>query len=671
MADSYLMQKFLLKCSVAFFGAAIMCSVTLWGQQKDTTLREVVVSDYARRSVSKESAPVQMMSKTGIEKLGIQELYEAVRTFSGVSVKDYGGIGGVKTVSLRSMGAQHTAVCYDGVTMSDAQSGQIDIGRFSLENIDQITLTIGQGDDIFQSALMFASAGALNIRTSAPTFTDKKINTDVQLKGGSFGMFNPSIRLAGKVGKDWALSVAGDWMRADGEYPYQLTNGTVVTTEKRQNTDVDIWRAELNLYGKVGSSGKLLIKGNYLTSERGLPGSVILYNTNASRERLWDKNGFVQGGYENAVHKNWTIETHLKYNYAWNRYVDVDDKYQGGKQEDQYTQHEYYGSARVKFTPSNAFTLTFAQDIFENTLTATTPNCPNPNRLTSMSALAGQYMSERLTVTASLLGVLNTESVEQGNAAPDRKHLSPSAGISYQIVQDKNIRIRGSVKDAYRIPTFNDLYYARVGNTSLKPERATQYNVGITFNDQLFPGIFDFVTISADGYYNSVKDKIVAIPTMFIWKMLNMGTVDIWGADINFSAGVTICKNVGINLSGNYSYQYAVDLTDKTAKNYKHQIPYTPQHSGNISVSCINKWVNLGYTMGIVGERYALPQNIAENRIDGYCEQNISLIRSFNFGKCVLKLQAEMLNLGNATYDVIQYYPMPGRQYRFTLTFRY
>lgn len=652
-------------------GAVMLCSVTLVGQQKDTILKEVVVSGVAQRAVSRASAPVQVISKVGIEKLGIQELYEAVRTFSGVSIKDYGGIGGVKTVSLRSLGAQHTAVCYDGVTMSDAQGGQIDIGRFSLDNVDQVTLTIGQGDYIFQSARMFASAGALNIKTSAPMFTDKKLNIGIQLKGGSFGMFNPSVQFDGKMGGNWAISITGDWMRADGKYPYKLTNGTIETDEKRQNTDVDIWRTELNLYGKVGRSGKLLVKGNYLTSERGLPGSVVLYNTNSNRERLWDKNGFVQAGYENAINKKWAIQTYLKYSYAWNRYLDINDKYQGGKQDDRYTQNEYYGSAMVKFTPSRLFTFTFAQDIFENTLQATIPECPNPDRLSSMSALAGQYMSERLTVTTSLLAIFNTENVERGEAASNRKHLSPALGISWKILPQKNVRLRLSVKDAYRIPTFNDLYYARIGNTALKPERAIQYNAGITFNDKLLPDILDFVSVSADGYYNSVRDKIVAIPTMFIWKMLNMGTVDIWGADLNFSTGVTICKNVAINLSGNYSYQYAVDLTDETAKNYKHQIPYTPQHSGNISVSCTNKWVNLGYTMSVVGERYALPQNIADNRINGYCEQNISLSRSFDFSKCRLSLQAEMLNLGNATYDVIQYYPMPGRQYRLTLKFRY
>ncbi len=654
----------------AVCGFMFLFSVTFYGQRKDTVLNEVVVSGNVMRSPAKESAPVQVMGRGKIDRLGLQELYEAVRTFSGVSIKDYGGIGGVKTVSVRSLGAQHTAVSYDGVTMSDAQSGQIDIGRFSLENIEEVTLTIGQGDEIFMPARNFVSSGMLNIKTSVPKFDNGKVNTGVQLRGGSFGMFNPSAILEGKLGDNWAVSLTGDWMRADGVYPFRLTNGNLVTKEKRNNSDVEILRTELNIYGKAGKSGKLFFKGNYLTSERGLPGSVVLYNTEAN-ERLWDRTGFAQAGYRNVINGKWAVEGYLKYNYAWNRYMDTGNEYPDGKQDDRYTQQEYYASAAVRFTPVKSLVLTFAQDVFENTLRATIPGCPDPCRLSSMSALAARYSNEHITVTASALGVYNSETVKRGNAAPVRKHLSPSLGVSYKILSGRNLRIRASVKDAYRIPTFNDLYYARVGNTNLKPERAVQYNAGITYSDKLFPGLLDYVVFSVDGYYNTVKDKIVAIPTMFIWKMLNMGEVDIWGGDINFSTAFTVCGSVDFNLSGNYSYQYAVDISDRSAKNYKHQIPYTPRHSGNITFMCTTKWADLGYTASIVGERYALPQNIEENRIEGYCEQNVSLSRSFMIGKCSLRLQAEMLNIADIMYDVIQYYPMPGRQYRFTLKFRY
>ena len=89
-------------------------------------------------------APTQVFSKEELKSLNVLQVSDAVKHFAGVTVKDYGGIGGLKTVSLRSLGAEHTAVGYDGITISDCQTGQIDIGRFSLDNVNRLSLSNGQ-----------------------------------------------------------------------------------------------------------------------------------------------------------------------------------------------------------------------------------------------------------------------------------------------------------------------------------------------------------------------------------------------------------------------------------------------------------------------------------------------------------------------------------------------
>lgn len=638
---------------------------------KRETLKESVISGNARPSTTKQSTPIQVIDRKEIERLGIQELYEAVRTFSGVSIKDYGGIGGIKTVSIRSMGSQHTAVSYDGISISNAQNGQIDIGRFSLDNIEQISVTIGQTDDIFQSARMSASAGALNIKTASPHF-DKiaPVNLTFQIKAASYGTVNPHLLYEQRLGKNWSLTAFGDWMHSQGDYPFTLTNGNLVTTEIRKNSDVNILRGEINLFGSIGRTGRIAIKGNYLDSERGLPGSVVLYNTDAT-ERLWDKIAFGNISYDTDLGKKWKISAKLNYNYTWNRYTITDATYPDGKEDDRYTQTEYYGSIATEYAPSDFLRFTIAEDFFVNTLDATIPECPFPTRYTTLTALAVQYCTDRLIATASLVGTYLTERVRLGEAASDKAKLSPAVSLSYKLLKDRNFRIRASYKETFRTPTFNDLYYSRVGNTALKPEKASQYNLGLTWSGILWDGIADYSSFTLDGYFNQVKDKIVAIPTMFIWKMRNVGKVNIIGADLTATLRFTLPARMYIDLSGNYSYQYAVDISDPDAKNYKHQIPYTPRHSGNITFSWQNPWVNLGYVMSAVGERYALPQNTISNKISGYFDHTISLSHTFRIGQCRLRLQGEIKNLGDVNYEVIQYYPMPGRSYWLTIKFSY
>lgn len=652
----------------------ILCLLGTWlcasaftnAQQIDTTayhqLTGVEVVEKARPSTTREAAPLQVMDRAGIERLGIQDLSEAIKRFSGATVKDYGGIGGLKTVSVRSLGAQHTAVSYDGVTITDAQSGQVDISRFSLDNVEMISLSIGQTDDIFQTARMYASAGALSVKTRKPVFEGKTMNIQAKVKGGSFGLFNPVLRYEQKISNRFSTSLHADWLSAKGEYPFTLVNGEVVTEEKRENSDIQALRLEGNIYGDLGKSGSLTGKVYYYDSERGLPGSVILYS-NSNRERLWNNNFFTQLQYSNKLTDNLFLQVHAKYNYSFSKYRDVSNKYSEGKQEDLNTQEEYYGSAGVLYSPWKNFSASLTTDLAHNMLDNNFMNAPQPKRLTSLSVLSAQYKNSMFTATASLLGTYITDKVKAGDKPADRKRLSPAVSISLRPFADNAFRIRASFKDIFRVPTFTDLYYLRMGNTNLQAEKATQYNLGLTWSGEA-GNIFRYLSLSADGYYNKVSDKIVAIPTMYIWKMMNMGEVDIKGLDVNFSSETPLPAKMALLLSATYSFQKAIDLTDPNAKNYKDQIPYTPKHSGNASLTLENPWVNISYNLTAAGDRYALPQNIESNLISSYIEQGISLNREFRVKKCKLRLQGEIINLGDKTYDIIKYYPMPGRSWR-------
>lgn len=665
------MQNVFIKRLSGLLCAWLFPFAALYAQVDTTTYHQlsgVEVVGKVRLSTSRESTPLQVMDKVGIERLGVQDLSEAVKRFSGVTVQDYGGIGGLKTVSVRSLGAKHTAVSYDGVTVTDAQSGQVDISRFSLDNVDMISLSIGQADDIFQTARMYASAGALNIKTNRPVFTDQAYHLKAQIKAGSFGLVNPYLRYEQKFGKKWYASWHGDYLRADGHYPFTLVNGDLVEKKKRNNSDIESWRTELNFAGDLGKAGTLSMKGYYFDSHRGLPGSVILYN-DYSGERLWDRNAFAQARYENRITEKFALQAQAKYNYSWMRHLDVDNKYESGRQDDRYTQKEYYLSVSGLYSLTDHLSFSLAEDYFINTLDNTIPECPFPKRYTSLTALAAQYKDTRLTATASLLGTYITEKVERGDKPSDRKRLSPAVSLSWRVMPEYNFRLRASYKDIFRVPTFNDLYYLRMGNTNLKPERATQYNLGMTWSGSL--PFINYLNASVDGYYNRVSDKIVAIPTMFIWKMMNMGEVSIGGIDVNLSAEIPLFEKIDAQVQANYTFQKAIDVTMGTAKNYRHQIPYTPKHSGMVALSLQTPWVNAGYSATMVSDRYALPQNIDDNRIDRYTEHTVSLNREFLVWNCKFRLQGEIVNLTNKMYDVIQYYPMPGRSWRITLSINY
>ena len=655
---------------------ALFPSLASAQEQKDSINGKVhqldAVTVTARRMPAKitSATSVQVLRKEDLKNLGLQNMGDAVKRFAGTNVRDYGGIGGLKTVSVRNLGAAHTAVSYDGVAISNTQAGQIDIGRFSLDNVSNLSLAIGHDDNLLQSARLFASAGVLNIETEKPHFDDGRSTfTQVQMRGGSFGYLTPALRHWQKLGERTRLSVDANYLRADGDYPFTLKNGKVVTEEKRINSDVESWQGEINLFHTFKDDSELSAKAYYYKSERGLPGAVDYYY-NAPDERLWDENIFAQAKYKKVFSSRWSLQALGKYNYSWNKYEDKGVEYADGKQTDINRQNEYYLSASALYRPTDWLTLSLSQDGAINKLHTNGVKSPEPTRYTSLTALNARYQNKHLKLSGTLVATYITEKVKAGNPPDDRKRLSPTLSVSWQPWEEELFFVRALYKNTFRVPTFSDLYYLRVGNTNLKPEKATEYTLGVTWSGTPF-SFTDFVSITVDAYYNKVKDKIIAFPSTYVWKMQNYGKVNITGVDVTFATAIPFGQAINLNLSGNYSWQKALDVTNKEAKNYKHQLPYTPEHNGNISATLEMPWVNLGYTVTMVGKRYYLAQNIKANEIEGYNEHTATLWREFPFKGCKLRLQAEVINLTDAQYDVIKYYPMPGRSWRLTGTFNF
>ena len=627
----------------------------------------VTVTADRRAKDLRAAIPTQALDATEMRSLGALQLSDAVKMMGGAVIKDYGGIGGLKTVSVRSLGAAHTGVVLDGVPVTDAQTGQIDLGRFALDGVETVTLSSGQEDDMMMSARQYASASTLAIKTARPTFTGKAVNIGASLKGGSFGFINPTLRFDGRLGERLALSVSGDYTHVRGDYPYRQDNGNATVERRRDNSDIDSWHVEANLFGHFDGGRELSAKAYYYASERGLP-TNILYNDHAG-QRLWDRNFFLQGKYERKYNSRWALSATAKWNRSYNRYYDPVVYNTRGYDDDRYRQDEGYLSAVVLYRTLGCLSFSLAADGIVNAMNATLHDFAVPVRYTLLNVLAARYVHERLTISASVLSTATHETVHRGVAAPGRHRFSPMVSLSAKPFGGEELRIRLMYKDVFRLPTFNDLYYGTVGTRTLLPEKAMQLNGGITWMKQTRGCVAQW-SVAADAFYNRVTDKIVAVPTknLFIWSMMNIGRVDIKGVETTAEIQFDFPSHVAATVSGSYTWQRALDKTSSDEMPYKatfnHQIPYTPHHSGSVRAAITLPWVNLGWTMVVSGERFCNQYNSPEYRLDGYCEHNITAWREFTVRAVRLKVQAEVLNVGGDNYEVVKNYPMPGRQWR-------
>lgn len=659
-----------------FFLLATPVSIFSQSSKNDTVNTKVIESiiiNMKRQETGVISS--QKLSGTELEKLNSTSVADAVRYFSGIQIKDYGGIGGMKTVNIRAMGSQHVGVFYDGIPIGNAQNGTVDLGKFSLDNLESISLYNGQKSEIFQAAKDFGSSGSIYLQSRTPVFKDsKKTNVNLNYRSGSFGVVNPSVLFEQKLSDKVSLSLHTEYLTGDGKYKYYqrvaLPDGSLGWERSgiRENGDIEALRAEAGVFGKI-TNGSWKLKTYYYDSERGIPGAIIR-NGAIPSSRQWDTNFFVQGGFEKEISPKYKFLINSKFADDYTRYYNDNPSGTPILIDNTYTQQEFYFSTAHQYSPYKFWKINLSADYQYNTLDANLRQFAYPQRNTELIALATQFDLKKFKVQGSILGSFVQEKIENTafSKPQNRSEFTPTVFASYQPFA-ADFKIHGFYKRIFRMPTFNDLYYANVGSSQLRPEFTNQYDLGFTFNKDFQEGILKNINLIADAYYNKVYDKIVAVPREpFRWEMSNLGEVEIKGADVSAQAIWLISENLLLSSRFTYTFTQAVNITkSEITSYYRHQIPYTAKNNGSILLGLTYKEWQLNYSYIYVGERYNMSENIPENYEQPWYSSDISGTKEFNMKNWKFRLGLEVNNLLNQNYSVIQNYAMPGRNYRVSL----
>jgi outer membrane cobalamin receptor len=653
--------------------AAFACCLSLMTRAQSKLdsvqhVREIVV---VSRPAMREVVPSQKLNGEMLEKLNTHSVADALRYFSGIQLKDYGGVGGIKTVNIRSMGTHHLGISYDGVQLGNAQNGQIDLGQFSLDNIEEITLYNGQKSAIFQPASDFGNAGAIYIRTKAPEFSMHNYKLRFKTQYGSSDMFRFSTLWEQKLSETVSSSVSAGFLTASGKYKFRyerrFPNGETAwdTTAIRQNGDIHAERIEANLFGRLNNGGWQL-KGYLYNSARGIPGAIV-NNVWRRGERQQDLNTFFQAAFDKNIGEGFSTRWLAKYAYYNTHYVNKDSTQL--PVDNRYKQQELYISTAnvLELLPNWSTSLSY--DFKWNKLDADIYNFAYPTRISNLVSLATAVDYKHLKAQGSLLATFINDRSHRTAVASLQK-LTPAVFVNIYPFKGTFFSMRAYVKKSFRMPTFNDLYYTDMGNASLVPESALQYDAGFALNKHFERGIVRHVEMHFDAYYNTVHDKIVAYPKgqQFRWTMLNLGKVHIKGIDVEAEADFQVGKDLVATTRAQYTYQDARDVTDPSTSYYKHQIPYIPWHSGSAIVGLTYKDWNLNYSFIYAGERYDEQENILYNHMEPWYTSDLSLRYQFIVHSSKFIVQAEVNNLLDQDYEVIVNYPMPGRNYALSLT---
>ena len=621
-----------------------------------------VTSKQPKRTI----ATSQTLSGADLQALSTTSVADALKYFSGVQIKDYGGLGGLKTINVRSLGAQHVGVYIDGIRITNAQNGTVDLGKFSLSSLESVSLYNANKLDYCQSASEYASGATVYLQTKRPThdslslqFRDASFSTRMVKANGQFNW------------RGWQGFVDAEHCYSDGDYPFRYHSQYEDTVGYRANSDIRYGRVEAALF-KGGFSSHIY----YYNSERGCPGGIVrrLSDKYINVGREWDRDFFVQASYQERFFRKLLFKANTKYANEYLRYcTNYPENQNTARVDNHYRQQDAYGALCAAYMPWDWLSISSSYDIRYSILKADLKRFDDVKRVDQKVVLAAQMNWRNIQFAASALHQRYSDwTFAHVGAADPLDKWTPAVSLAYTFC---GITVRGWYKEIFRAPTLNDLYYTQVGNRNLKPEDTKQWNLGVEYHfsnlkakDQKSEWSID---VQADAYTNKIENRIVCLPLKgtYTWSMMNYGK--------------TFCRGLNATLKGHYrtgqwnfsllssiTWQRDVDRTDpKDEDMYDKPICYSPRFSSG--VTGIAGWRSLQFTTSYlyVGERMwskADPEDILEpyHNIDMKLSYTHNLWKKTSLGLCL-----EVCDVLDIQYEHIPRYPMPGRNYKFTISF--
>ncbi len=594
------------------FLSLISAAVIAFAAQPDTLQSVTVVADRGLVVSRTDTLIIESTKDVGASLL----------MFPGIYVGDYGGVAGLKSAGLRGFSSAHTAIYVDGVRVSNVQSGQADLGFLGLQNMGSLVV------DYAQNSLAF--------NTRRPVFRNSPVAAELKINGGSFGSWMTYGRLDFALPHNLVLSVNGLGNFSKGNYPFG-------DGEKRENNDLKQFQAGADIFGLV-DAGDFHIKMYYNGADRGTPGSLSW----PSADRQKDRNAFVQGLLRLTPGSFYSLNLSTKGSLDDLLYL---SEWGNGR----YTQSEFQLNSSHSFRILPWWSVSLAADA---SIAGLVSDYYSNTRIGTVAALATAFRTARFKADLAIeyAGTWDGRSSYWGS-------FSPSADIRFTIVNGLDILAFG--RRAFRTPSFNELYYPGYGNPDLRPEDAWLTDIGIDFSRGV--GAWK-LKARLDGFHNFLTDKIISAPSAdnpAIWLPYNVGKVYSYGLDA--LAGADFAKGLwAAGLSARYGWQKALDKTPDSYS-FNEQIPYIARHT-LILQGYLSWWgIKLEGVYHLnAGRRDSVDVMPDWNTLD------LSLCKEFDIkraGQIGLSLCAR--NLLDCRYEVVRDYPMPGRSFLGSLTYKF
>ncbi|RZJ67821.1 MAG: TonB-dependent receptor [Flavobacterium sp.] len=600
-----------------FFIGLLMCQ-TILAQTDTIALHDVTVSDAQLKRFSTAQHVISLNDST--LRGNSVSLATLLQFNSGLYIKENGLGSGVASPSFRGTTAQQTAVVWNGININSQFNGQTDFNTIATSGFNSVDVRSGGGSVIYGSS---AIGGSIHLNNDI-RFGNHFENTVV----ASYGSFDTrNVFYRADIGTEkFALQATVSRNASDNDY--EFPNAT------RDNINGQFENTGLNLASgyKLNAKNYVRFYSQVFDGERHFP--LLTPTDTKTKYRDFNTRNLLEWV---NLQTNFTSKFKLAY-------LNENYTYFGNVTNDSHS----YGAAET-FIARYDLTYEFGA---KASLNAITDYTQTSGRGSDVDDHRRDIGSGALLFKHKVLKRLTYEiGVRKEITGNYDSPVLYSVGANYKVADFYDIRLSGSRN--FRIPTFNDLYWADGGNPDLKPESSYQGEIGNDFK-------FKNVTISVNGYYMKIKDMIQWLPgTTASWFPQNVNRVEAYGAEIVADAQRRIGKH---EIKFNGTYSYTISENEKT----QNQLIYVPFHKATASIAYGYRKFSANVQSLFNGEVFTRSDNNERYNLDAYSVANAGI--AYDFGtKNTYRLGFQVRNFLDAEYYTMERRPYPGRNYNLSL----
>jgi len=583
---------------------------------------------------------------------------EVLESVAGLYIKNYDGFAGVLSPSIRGANTDQVVILLDDMRLNTAQGGGVDLNSFPTAALEKIEVVRGGHSAIVGSD---ALGGAIHL-ISKESISEHGFSYGLHTTIGSFGTKIYNFFGSHKIG---ALTyfVNFNASESDGNFSYKTVDNN--KTYQRENND---YKGN-NLFFKskfdFNANNRIQLIYHDLSAQKGAAGSV---NTNSwtgapmltpLARSNYDRR-LLSLSSTNQLADRFRIEEQLYFQSYDFHYTDPGS---WTPSDDRHQNRAMSLNLKGSFHVNSAVNLVSGMELRQDRLKSTKFIVKDRN---VQSLFAQAEINQAIQLFKAPINWTWIPACRWDNYSDVEAFFSPKFGMLVTAGEQVSFSLRGNVGQSYRTPTFDDLYWPDEGwgrgNPTLSPEISTDTDLGFIVSKKTN----HLLQAEMSFFENDIKNLIAWGPNEAeVWMPQNIGKAQIRGLEtcIKFS----ICQD---RFYANFFHTYmrATDETDQAANQGKRLI-YRPDSKFDLIWGMKLKHLSTSINYRRVSKRFTTIDNLKSLPAYQLLNSSISYFVSvYNFN---METKFQLLNIFDESIYLNDGFPMPGREFRFSLGFNY